>query len=163
MNTMVRTRKQATPERWQKALQRAQDEKLSIFKVSGSGQAVVTSGRDGATVYATDGVGCECEAALLGGDPVCKHRAIFWFEAGVLDLAASPKPCGWCDDGAMTEWHEHGRYVATTRGVRPVTHPAAVAVHCPKCGRPPAVREDAPAPTPNLRLIIGGRDDRAAA
>jgi hypothetical protein len=35
-------------------------------------------------VYATDGTDCDCAAALLGGDPVCKHRALFWFDCGVL-------------------------------------------------------------------------------
>ncbi len=83
MDTMVRG-KQATPERWQKALQRAKVEGLAIYKIAGTGQAVVTSARDRATVYATDGMSCECEAATLFADPVCKHRALYCFDGGML-------------------------------------------------------------------------------
>jgi len=28
--------------------------------------------------YRTDGITCDCEAAMLGGDPVCLHCAACW-------------------------------------------------------------------------------------
>jgi hypothetical protein len=82
---MIRPRKEATPDRWRAALRRAKAEGLSVYRIAGTGESVVTSGRLGDTVYATDGVECECEAAVLGGDPVCKHRALFWHDRGELE------------------------------------------------------------------------------
>jgi hypothetical protein len=92
MDSVVRLRRQATPERWRKALQRARADGLRLYKVAGTGQAVVTSGRLHETVYSTDGIECECEAAMLGGDPVCKHRAIYWHDRGLLNDEASIFP-----------------------------------------------------------------------
>jgi len=42
--------------------------------------------------YATDGIACECEATLLGADPVCRHRAMYWYTIGVLELDDEPEP-----------------------------------------------------------------------
>ncbi len=89
---MNRHRRVATPERWRNALKRAHSEELRVYQVAGTGEAVVTSSRLNDTVYATDGIACECEAAMLGGDPICKHRAIFWFERGLLNRDASVFP-----------------------------------------------------------------------
>jgi hypothetical protein len=92
METMKRTRRTVSPERWRKALLRAEAEGLRLYRVAGSGEVVVTSSRLNDTVYATDGLVCDCEAAMLGGDPICKHRAIFWFEQGKLNLDVSIVP-----------------------------------------------------------------------
>jgi hypothetical protein len=35
---------------------------------------------------------CECEAAMLAGDPVCLHRAASWHAVGVLNLDLEPEP-----------------------------------------------------------------------
>jgi len=35
---------------------------------------------------------CDCEAAMLGGDPVCLHRAASWYAQGVLELDPEPEP-----------------------------------------------------------------------
>ena len=40
----------------------------------------------------TDGITCDCEAAMLGGDPVCLHRAAYWFAQGMLELDPEPEP-----------------------------------------------------------------------
>jgi hypothetical protein len=55
---------------------------------------VSPTGRDGrlGVVYGTDGVLCECEAAMLAGDPVCLHRAATWHAVGVLNLDLEPEP-----------------------------------------------------------------------
>ncbi len=92
MDGIKRSRRAVSPERWRRALARAQAEGLRLYRVAGSGEVVVTSSRLNDTVYATDGLVCECEAAMLGGDPLCKHRAIFWFEQGMLNLDASIFP-----------------------------------------------------------------------
>ena len=92
MEKTTARRKQATPERWKRALERAVAEGLHLYKVSGTGEVVVTSGRQHETVYATDGIACDCEAAMLGADPVCKHRAIFWKDRGLLNEDASVFP-----------------------------------------------------------------------
>jgi hypothetical protein len=42
--------------------------------------------------YRTDGVSCDCEAAMLGGDPVCLHRAAYWHARGMLELDPEPEP-----------------------------------------------------------------------
>ena len=92
MPTNPRPRRTASPERWRNALKRARAEGLRLYRIAGSGDVVVTSSRLHDTVYATDGLTCECEAAMLGGDPICKHRAIFWFEQDMLNQDASVFP-----------------------------------------------------------------------
>ena len=82
--TMVRTQRQATPERWQAALQRAIEQGVEPLQIAGTGEWVVTSATRGDTVYRCDGVGCECAAALLGGDEVCTHRAAVRYVLGTL-------------------------------------------------------------------------------
>ena len=83
--THIVSRKSATPERWQQALSRAIANGVKVFQVAGSGEHVATSASEPGTVYRTDGVSCECAAAVLGNDPVCCHRAAFWLHVGVLD------------------------------------------------------------------------------
>lgn len=95
MNATMRPKKEATPERWRAALRRAKAEGLSIYRIAGTGESVVTSSRLCNTVYATDGTECECEAAMLGGDPVCKHRALFWHDRGELDEIEDLAPAEW--------------------------------------------------------------------
>ena len=53
--------------------------------------AIVTSGTDAALAYVVTGADCECRAAQEG-DPVCKHRALYWHRNGVLDLDPEPEP-----------------------------------------------------------------------
>jgi hypothetical protein len=76
--TIVNIRqKEDTPERWRRALQRALLAGLEVRQLAGSGQWIVTSASDPTTAYETDGQSCTCPAAMLGGDPVCQHRAAF--------------------------------------------------------------------------------------
>lgn len=97
MNTALttRTRRQATPERWQRALERAMFAGVQVRQLQGSGQWIVTSASDPDAAYETDGVSCTCPAAMLGGDPICLHRAAYWHARGALDTdggPASPAP-----------------------------------------------------------------------
>ncbi|MGH2531577.1 MAG: hypothetical protein ACRDJW_04650 [Thermomicrobiales bacterium] len=85
-------RRIATPERWQAALKRALADGLQVRQLSGSGQWIATSGTRDGVAYETDGRDCTCEAAMLGGDPVCKHRALYWHRQGMLDLDPEPEP-----------------------------------------------------------------------
>jgi hypothetical protein len=86
--TMMR-RRAATPERWQAALRRALDEGVQVRQLAGSGMWVATSGSDLNIAYEVSPFMCECQAGQFG-DPVCKHRARFWFDQGRLDLLDDP-------------------------------------------------------------------------
>jgi hypothetical protein len=65
---------------------------VQVRQLQGSGQWIVTSASDPAAAYETDGMSCTCPAALLGGDPVCLHRAAYWHAQGVLDFDGEPEP-----------------------------------------------------------------------
>ena len=92
--TAPRTRapRQATPERWQAALARAIEKGITARQIAGTGQWVCNSGSRVGIAYATDGIECQCEAAMLGGDPVCVHRAAYWAARWTLDLDPDPEP-----------------------------------------------------------------------
>ena len=83
-------RRHATPERWQRALERAKLAGVQARQLQGSGQWIVTSASDPGAAYETDGHECTCPAAMLGSDPVCLHRAAYWHQQGVLDLEPDP-------------------------------------------------------------------------
>ena len=92
----TRRNRQATPERWQKAAQRAIAEGVRVFQVAGSGQWVANSGSDPNAAYevaVTGNVahGCTCLAGL-NDDPVCKHRAAFYLMIGSLSIDPEPEP-----------------------------------------------------------------------
>jgi hypothetical protein len=86
----ARKPRQATPERWQRALQRAMLAGVQVRQLQGSGQWIVTSASDPGAAYETNGTECTCPTAQLGGDPVCLHRAAHWHAQGVLDLEPEP-------------------------------------------------------------------------
>ena len=84
-----------TVERWQSALKRANDKGVHVYRIESTGQFIATSGTTVTTAYATDGVSCEC-AAAVHGDPVCQHRAAYWAAQGMLTLDESPTLCTFC-------------------------------------------------------------------
>src|SRR5215207_3502371 len=88
----TRKQRQATPERWQRALQRALFANVEAKQLAGSGEWIVSSASRPGIAYCTDGVSCDCEAAMLGGDPVCLYRAAYWYAQGVLELDPEPEP-----------------------------------------------------------------------
>jgi hypothetical protein len=94
MAQQMETRKvrQATPERWQRALQRALFAGVEAKQLAGSGEWIVASASRPGIAYRTDGLTCDCEAAMLGGDGVCLHRAAYWYAQGVLELDPEPEP-----------------------------------------------------------------------
>lgn len=96
-----RKARQATPERWQRALQRALFAGVEAKQIAGSGEWIVSSASRPGVCYRTDGIECDCEAAMLGGDPVCLHRAAYWYAQGLLDLDPEPDPPAL---GAVTCW-----------------------------------------------------------
>jgi hypothetical protein len=73
-------------ERWQRASERARLAGVQVRQLAGSGQWIATSASDPTVAYETDGVICNCAAALLGGEPVCLHRA------ALRDHLAPPDP-----------------------------------------------------------------------
>src|SRR5437016_3615807 len=88
----TRNSRQATPERWQRALERALFAGVEAKQIAGSGEWIVSSASRPGVCYRTDGIECECEAAMLGGDSVCLHRAAYWYAVGVLELDSEPEP-----------------------------------------------------------------------
>src|SRR5215204_7146753 len=88
----TRKQRQATTERWQRALERALFAGVDAKQLAGSGEWIVSSASRPGLAYRTDGVSCDCEAAMLGGDPVCLHRAAYWYAQGVLELDPEPEP-----------------------------------------------------------------------
>src|SRR5829696_6432602 len=90
----MQTRKvqQATPERWRRELERALFAGVEVKQLAGSGELVVSSASRPGIAYRTDSDSCDCEAAMLGGDPVCLHRAAYWYAVGLLELDPEPEP-----------------------------------------------------------------------
>ena len=90
--TVTRPVRVESPERWQKALQRALDNGVKAFQIAGTGQWVATSTSRPGVCYTVTTTDCECEAALAG-DPVCQHRAALRCELGTLwPDAPTPDP-----------------------------------------------------------------------
>ena len=87
---LVRPPKEETPERWEKALTRAVEQGLEVFMVNDTGERLVTSSSRLDVVHRTDGFECTCEAALLGADPVCQHRAVVRYIFGWLPEPTPP-------------------------------------------------------------------------
>ena len=119
MAQQMQTRKNrtATPERWQRALFAGVEAK----QLAGSGEWIVSSASRPGIAYRTDGVSCDCEAAMLGGDPICLHRAAYSYARGVLELDPEPEPPA---SAAPVVWFRcRGAEVG-----RPVCHGTGVAV-----------------------------------
>jgi len=91
---LVRPPKEETPARWQKALDRAIGNGLEVFVVNDTGERMVTSASSLDTLHRTDGYTCTCEAAALGADPVCQHRAVVRSLFGWLPDPAGPAVAG---------------------------------------------------------------------
>lgn len=96
MATQMQTRRnrQATPERWQKAAQRAIAEHIEVRQVNATGMWTASSGSDPKLAYVLEVVAgvvrsCSCPAGEFG-DPCCKHAARYYLDAGLLD----PEPEG---------------------------------------------------------------------
>jgi hypothetical protein len=92
----TRRNRQATPERWQKAAQRAIAEHIQVRQVNENGMWVSTSGSDATLAYLLEirkgfVVSCSCPAGQFG-DPCCKHAARYYLDAGLLDLDPEPDP-----------------------------------------------------------------------
>src|SRR5688500_10927905 len=91
----VGRRKQASPERWQAALVRAVADHVTVRQVNANGMWVASSGTAAVMAYLLEVTGgivrsCTCPAGQFN-DPVCKHRARSYFDAGLLDLD-DPEP-----------------------------------------------------------------------
>jgi hypothetical protein len=112
----TRSDRQSTPERWPQALQRALFASVEAQQLAGGGEWIVSSPSRPGIAYRTDGVSCDCEGAMLGGDPDCLHRAAYWYAQGVLELDPEPEPLApappvscWACSGIRTSapatWH----------------------------------------------------------
>src|ERR687896_474202 len=91
----VSRNRQASPERWQKAAERALAEGISVRQVNASGMWVANSGTHANVAYVLEITGtlvqsCSCPAGTFG-DPCCKHAARYYLSIGVLDVD-DPEP-----------------------------------------------------------------------
>ena len=91
----VSRNRQASPERWQAALTRALAEGVTVRQVNANGMWVASSGTDATMAYLLEVTGgivhsCTCPAGQYH-DPICKHRARWYFDAGLLELD-DPEP-----------------------------------------------------------------------
>ena len=149
VQSQSRTPRAPSPERWQKAVQRAIAEGIEVRQVNDSGAWVANSGSHKNVAYTlsvTSGIvhACTCPAGTFG-DPCCKHVARFYLDAGVLDVdepetpALAPRAtCVRCAGVGKIEVFGNGWNVID---VRPCTI-------CGGTGKLPAVpRHDHPTPT----------------
>src|SRR3954449_4087875 len=91
MGTTIMQRVES-PERWDKALQRAMDANLIYIElIAGDGAWAVSSQRDCERGYIATTVTCTCEAGR-SGDPVCAHRALVRVLVGAYPLPADAEP-----------------------------------------------------------------------
>ena len=93
--------RQASPERWQRAAERALAEGIEVRQVNASGMWVATSGTHANVAYVLEITGtlvqsCSCPAGTFG-DPCCKHAARRYLDAGSLTLAVPTAPAD-CPD-----------------------------------------------------------------
>src|SRR5215211_9520361 len=91
----ARSNRVASPERWQRAAERALAEGIQVRQVNASGMWVASSGSQANVAYLLEITGslvhsCSCPAGTFG-DPCCKHAARFYLDAGLLDLD-DPEP-----------------------------------------------------------------------
>jgi hypothetical protein len=77
-------RRVESPARWQAALWRAVDTNVKVFQVAGSGVWIATSASRPGVCYEVTTTECQCEAAVLGKDSCCVHRAALRLELGIL-------------------------------------------------------------------------------
>lgn len=83
--------KVASPQRWQMALQRAFHEGVRVYQSNLTGDWIATSGTTNGKFYELQVyrggmfATCSCDAGEHN-DPVCKHLAMFHFNAGNLEL-----------------------------------------------------------------------------
>lgn len=143
--SVVRRPRVASPERWQKAAQRALAEGIEVRQVNSSGIWVASSGTHANVAYVLEIVGgvvrsCSCPAGEFG-DPCCKHAARFYLDAGLLDPEPDPPApslarCGYCS----------GRGWETVTGKDGTDYRFACPV-CTGAGTVPVGDEVEPAPT----------------
>lgn len=112
-------------DRWHAAVRRADEKSVKLFQIESTGVYIATSGTRHLVAYRTDGIECEC-AAAVAGDPVCLHRARYWQAMGMLELdettpetvacfpcdgsgklwsagSWSPDRCGFCSGAGVVE------------------------------------------------------------
>ena len=102
MQMQTRRNRQASPERWQKAVQRAIDEHIEVRQVNANGMWTASSGSDPKLAYVLEVVAgvvrsCSCPAGEFG-DPCCKHAAHYYLDAGLLDPEPDPPALGVTQD-----------------------------------------------------------------
>lgn len=98
-----RSKSQATPERWARALDRALHAGIEIYTTP-SGERFASSASHLDLIYPVTETECACQAGL-SGDPVCQHRAALRSILGTLpvltlridELVPADAPrCSWC-------------------------------------------------------------------
>ena len=94
----TRRNRQPSPERWQRAAQRAVAEHIEVRQVNANGMWTASSGSDPKLAYVLDVVAgvvraCSCPSGEFG-DACCKHAARYYLDAGLLDPEPDPPAAG---------------------------------------------------------------------
>jgi hypothetical protein len=94
VSPISRPRRQASPERWQRAVERAVAEHIEVRQINSNGMWTASSGTDPKVAYVLEIVAgvvrsCSCPAGAYG-DPCCKHAARYYLDAGLLDPEPEP-------------------------------------------------------------------------
>jgi hypothetical protein len=156
VSPVVRQSRQATPERWQAAAQRAVDEGVEVRQVNTSGMWVANSGTQSNVAYLLEiaqGIvrSCSCPAGTYG-DPVCKHAARYYLDLGLIELddpepdpPALGAPSCWACSGSGVSYFRSGSMERCTvcggTGTAPLVAQAVALVAeshetCDHCGGP---------------------------
>lgn len=103
LQTVSRPTREATPDRWARALDRALHSGVEILTTQ-DGERFATSSSRLDTLYRVSPDSCDCPAAQAG-DPICQHRAALRSILGILPvltlridelIPADAPRCTWC-------------------------------------------------------------------
>jgi len=145
--------RQASPERWQHAAERALADGIELRQVNASGMWVANSGSQANVAYLLEIIGtlvqsCSCPAGSFG-DPCCKHAARFYLDAGLLELD-DPEPDPPALGGTVDCPQCRGRGVLCNRELKRADWLYPNCAACQGTGE-----QAAPSPIPTVAPAIG--------
>ena len=150
-----RSTRTASPERWQRAAERALAESISVRQVNASGMWVANSSTHANVAYVLEITGslvqsCSCPAGTFG-DSCCKHAAAYYLAVGLLEVD-DPEPDPPALGGTADCPDCHGCGVIYDRNLEKVGWLYPPCVACRGTGEIPALQPIVPAAEPAAAL-----------